>query len=134
MKKILKMITMSMAAVMVAVSGSSLVQVATEDGALAADCKRASDTSGVIDTSVEDCDGVKEVNERVYAVAQLLAGIVLGFAVLMIVYAGFKYATSQGDPKVNEQAKMQIISAAIGIGIAMLGFVIVNVFKSIMGS
>lgn len=139
MKKLIKIVTMSMTAL--AVSFGSLTAVGMVGGnvALAADCKRADatvvDGSKVIDIgTVEECSGVKDINDRIYGVAMVLAGIVLGFAVLMIVYAGFKYATSQGDPKVTEQAKMQIISAAIGIGIAMLAFVIVNVFKNIMGN
>lgn len=82
-----------------------------------------------------DCNtgDVKTINDRIYSFAATIAGLVLGVAVVMIVYAGFKYATSQGDPKVTEQAKMQIISAGIGIFIAMLAFVILKIFSSIMG-
>lgn len=76
-------------------------------------------------------DEVKTINDKIYKFASIISGIVLGIGVLMIVYAGFKYATSQGDPKTTEQAKMQIIAAGIGIGISMLAFVILNIFKSL---
>jgi TRAP-type C4-dicarboxylate transport system permease small subunit len=81
----------------------------------------------------QDCStDAKIINEKIYKFAGMIAGVVLGVAVIVIVYAGFKYATSQGDPKVTEQAKMQIVSAGVGIGIAMLAFVILNIFKAVV--
>lgn len=81
-----------------------------------------------------NCDNsVKFINSKIYNFAATIAGIVLGVAVVMITYAGFKYATSQGDPKQTETAKMQIIAAGIGIFIVMLAFVILNMFKTVIG-
>lgn len=66
-----------------------------------------------------------------YKFGNYLAGLIFGVSVIVIVWAGFKYATSQGDTKTTEQAKMQIITAGIGIGIALLAMVIVKVFAEI---
>ncbi|MCU7666965.1 pilin [Bacillus thuringiensis] len=66
-----------------------------------------------------------------YTFGQTLAGLIFGVSVIVIVWAGFKYATSQGDAKTTEQAKMQIITAGIGIGVALLAMVIVKVFAEI---
>jgi hypothetical protein len=84
-----------------------------------------------IDIKCADSGDVGTINQSIYKFASIIAGIVLGLGVLMIVYAGFKYATSQGDPKTTEQAKMQIIAAGVGIGIAMFAFVILNIFKGL---
>lgn len=80
-----------------------------------------------------DEDGVKSIVDTMFMFAQTISGIIFGVAVLMIVWAGFKYATSQGDTKVTEQAKMQIITAGIGIGIALFSLVIVQIFGNVMG-
>lgn len=43
-----------------------------------------------------------------------------------IIFGGFKWITSQGDPKQIEGARNTIIWAAIGLGIVFLSFYIVN--------
>ena len=57
-------------------------------------------------------------------------GIMLLVAVFMalgfILAGGFKWITSQGDPKQIEGARNTIIYAAIGLGIAVLSFYFVN--------
>jgi uncharacterized membrane protein YidH (DUF202 family) len=84
-------------------------------------------------TNCADPNTTGKINDAIYKFSATIAFIVLGIGVLMIVYAGFKYATSQGDPKTTEQAKMQIIAAGVGIGIAMFAFVILQIFKSSLG-
>lgn len=59
----------------------------------------------------------------------IIAGIV---SVFMMVYAGFVYITSGGDPKRTATAKNTIIYAAIGIVIALISqsivsFILVNI-------
>ena len=76
---------------------------------------------------------VGTINEKIYTFVTIISGLVFGVAILMIVYAGFKYATSQGEAKVTEQAKMQIVAAGIGIGISLLSFVLLNIFKTVLG-
>ena len=80
-----------------------------------------------------DCatDKGQDITKKINSFAAVLAGIVVAIAALMIIYAGFKYATSQGDPKTTEQAKMQIIGAGIGIVITMIAYLIVKIFTSL---
>lgn len=80
-----------------------------------------------------DNDGtaLASIVSTMYKFGNYLAGLIFGVSVIVIVWAGFKYATSQGDTKTTEQAKMQIITAGIGIGIALLAMVIVKIFAEI---
>ncbi|PFJ30978.1 MULTISPECIES: pilin [Bacillus cereus group] len=78
-----------------------------------------------------DSSAVGSLVNKMYTFGQTLAGLIFGVSVIVIVWAGFKYATSQGDTKTTEQAKMQIITAGIGIGVALLAMVIVKVFAEI---
>lgn len=79
----------------------------------------------------DDDSAVGSLVSTMYTFGQTLAGLIFGVSVIVIVWAGFKYATSQGDTKTTEQAKMQIITAGIGIGVALLAMVIVKVFAEI---
>lgn len=86
-----------------------------------------------IKTTVTDDSAVGTIVGTMYKFATYISGIIFGVSVLMIVWAGFKYATSQGETKVTEQAKMQIITAGIGIGVALFAMIIVKVFAEIYG-
>lgn len=58
---------------------------------------------------------------------QLFLEIVALIAVAYIMYGGFRYITSSGDPKTAEAAKKTITNAIIGLIIIILSFIIVNV-------
>ena len=98
---------------------------------------------GAVDLLGDACDGVKssavcaskdegstreaaagEVQEVVNFILFLL-GIV---AVIMIIYGGFRYVTSGGDPTGTQNAKNTILYAVIGLIVAMLSYAIVNFF------
>lgn len=81
--------------------------------------------------TVGDDSAIATIVGTMYTFATYISGIIFGVSVLMIVWAGFKYATSQGETKVTEQAKMQIITAGIGIGVALFAMIIVKVFAEI---
>lgn len=82
----------------------------------------------------EDCKGAgKDLNEKIYTFGATLSGIVVGIALIMIIYGGFKYVTSQGDPKATESAKSQIMFAGIGMLIVMTAFVIMKLFVGATG-
>lgn len=99
----------------------------------AADQKLPYGNDGKSDLQIKTKDGsaVGNLVSTMYTFGQTLAGLIFGVSVIVIVWAGFKYATSQGDTKTTEQAKMQIITAGIGIGVALLAMVIVKVFAEI---
>lgn len=66
---------------------------------------------------------VPEVATNVIKIAVSLLGIV---AVLMIVVAGQRYMTSNGEPEKIKQARNMIIYSLIGLIVAILAFAIVS--------
>lgn len=60
-------------------------------------------------------------------------GLAVGMiAVAMVIYSGYMYITSQGDPGKMTKGKKSLMSAIIGVVIAMGATVIVNTFKIIL--
>ena len=76
-------------------------------------------------------DGVNNINAKIYTLAKVFAGLVLGIAVLVIVYAGIKYVLAAGNDRETASAKMMIISAIIGIVISLGAFAILNAVTSV---
>ena len=60
--------------------------------------------------------------------AYLFAGIV---AVFFIIYAGFKYITSGGDPKQASGAQQTLTYALIGLIVIILSFLIIQFISTI---
>ena len=56
-------------------------------------------------------------------------------AILLVIYGGFLFITSQGNPGAVEKAKKTITNALIGLGIAILAYAIATfVLKTIVGA
>lgn len=92
--------------------------------------------------STFDCTGtkngnrdtqVKKINTYIRYTAVTVAGLSSGFAVMMIVYAGFMYTTSAGEAKQIQKAKVTIMQAGIGMFISLLSFVILGIISSAAG-
>jgi hypothetical protein len=64
---------------------------------------------------------------------QMFGGMILGFSVFVIVYGGFKYATSQGDSTSTEQAKNQIIYGVIGMCLSILSMIVMKILSTSQG-
>lgn len=64
--------------------------------------------------------------------AGAIAGVSLGLGVLMIVYAGYLYTISEGDPEMVRKAKFQIMAAGTSMMISVLSLVIYAAIKSIL--
>ena len=125
MKKMSKLLLAFLAVFSFMFTNVSLV--ATDGNAYA-----CSAPGGVPDAS---CTGAgKDLNEKIYTFGATLSGIVVGIALIMIIYGGFKYVTSQGDPKATESAKSQIMFAGIGMLIVMTAFVIMKLFVGATGA
>lgn len=60
--------------------------------------------------------------------------ILMSVTVLMFIYAGFLYLTSQGDPTRAGKGKQVLTFAIIGLAIALLAKIIPGVVKFIMGT
>jgi len=64
--------------------------------------------------------------EHVYRVYKWAAGIGSLLATLMIIFAGFKYATSSGNPDALQDAKDTIIGSLIGLSIIILSYLLLK--------
>ncbi len=67
------------------------------------------------------------VTGAISAAVQILSIVVGVAAVITIIWGGFKYITSGGDPNKVANAKNTLIYALIGIAIAVLAQLIVNI-------
>lgn len=70
--------------------------------------------------------GTSEVRAVIYTVVNILLFLVGSFAVIMIVIAGFRFVTANGDANTVSQAKNTIIYSVIGIVVAIMAWGIVN--------
>ena len=68
-----------------------------------------------------------DVVQKLVGITQTLSGIIVGISIMILVYAGFKYATAMGDPYETDKAKSQILFSGIGLMIAMSATVIVRI-------
>ena len=64
------------------------------------------------------------------AIVEILLRIAGMVAVGFVIFGGFKYMTSQGEPENLKKAQSAIINALVGLAIAMLSTLIVGVIGS----
>ena len=68
----------------------------------------------------------------VAAIIEILLRIAALVAVAFIIYGGFSYTTSQGDPDSTSKAKKTLVNALIGLAVAVTAAVTVSfIAKSI---
>ena len=86
---------------------------------------------------VKDCvtsDGVAQLRclpavfQNIIGGALIFAGIT---ALLVIIFAGFKFINSGGDPKQVEGARNTLTFAIAGLGLVLLSFLIINIIAYI---
>lgn len=71
-------------------------------------------------------DGTATVKRVIKTVVDILLFLVGSFAVIMMVIAGFRFVTANGDANTVSQAKNTIIYSVIGIVVAVMSWAIVN--------
>lgn len=77
----------------------------------------------MVDFSVEDTNSLISVGLAVVEIMLFIGGIV---AVAFIVYGGFRYVLSQGNPDQTKTAKDAVLNAVIGLVIAVLASTLVR--------
>lgn len=86
--------------------------------------------SGTTDSVTHLCtpqiSGLMDIWLIVAAVIDILLRIAALVAVAFVIYGGFSYITSQGEPDKTSQARGTIISALVGLVIAVMAAVIVG--------
>ena len=70
------------------------------------------------------------VIKNVITWALIFAGVV---AVIFVIYAGFKFVTSKGDPEQVNNAKKTLTYAIIGLLFILLSFAILNLIATVTG-
>lgn len=67
-----------------------------------------------------------EINTTVETAINLISVAVAVISVIMIIVAGIKYVTSQGDPAGTNSAKNTIIYALVGLGVVLVAQTLVK--------
>ncbi len=96
--------------------------------ALATDAKTAI-TCGVNSAAGSNSCTAKpttSLDDTVKTIVNILSAVVGVIAVVMIIIAGLRYASSAGDPEAAKGAKNTILYAVIGLAIAAVAQVIVH--------
>ncbi len=62
----------------------------------------------------------------VAAIIEILLRVAALAAIAMVIYGGFQYATSEGQPEKTGRAKSTIVDALVGLAIAVLAAFIVT--------
>lgn len=70
------------------------------------------------------------VFENIINAALALSGVV---AMFMLIFAGYKYITSQGDPEALQTAKMTAFYAVIGLIFVIFSFFLVQFLGDMLG-
>lgn len=99
--------------------------------ALAAKCpvdsmREGDSVSNLAECNVEETKGKDSLMSRVQVIINVALSVIGVVAVVMIIYGGFTYTTSRGDPEKIKKAKNTILYGIIGLVVALLAFAIVN--------
>jgi len=68
----------------------------------------------------------RDVPRVLLAIFEIIMRVLGIVAVAMVVWGGFQYITSQGEPEATKNARNTIVNAMIGLGIAVSATAIVN--------
>jgi ABC-type Fe3+ transport system permease subunit len=69
----------------------------------------------------------------VAAIIEILLRVSALLAVVFIIYGGFSYTTSQGDPEATSRAKNTLTNALIGLAIAVTATAVVSFIAKSVG-
>ncbi len=108
---------------------------------------KAGDTVGSLDVaSIDNCPTYNATKTKkqsdwgmicllntIYTVSNWIFYLVLIFSTIMIVYGGFTYIVSSGDPTKATKGKAIITYALIGLAVALLAKVLPSVMKFFLG-
>lgn len=112
---------------------AAISSVAIQPAVLAADvtCPSGTKLAGqsvknLAECNVEKTEGEDSLLGRVNIIINVALGVIGVVAVVMIIYGGFVYMTSRGDPEKVKKGKSTIMYGIIGLIISLLAFAIVN--------
>lgn len=85
---------------------------------------------GVTDSGAKSTDNTQGLLSTIKIVVNILLFIIGAIAVIMIIIAGFRMVTANGDSGTISQARNTVLYAVIGIIVAFMAFAIVNFVAS----
>lgn len=104
--------------------------LAVNQPAYAAKCPEGSKnetyTNNLAECNVEETEGKASLMGRADTIINVALGVIGLVAVVMIIFGGFFYVTSQGNPENVKKGKNTIMYGVIGLVVALLAFAIVN--------
>ena len=89
--------------------------------------------TGLDNFNVNALNNISTYSTRnIYSTVSGIINIVLGFlgtiGVLLFLFGGFKWMTSQGDSKQIDDAKMMMGAAVVGVAIVFVSYAVANFF------
>lgn len=85
--------------------------------------------NGVLDdhgTCLPQIQGLSDIWLIVAAIIEVLLRVAALVAVVFVIYGGFSYTTSQGDPEGTARARKTIVNSLIGLAVAVMAAAIVS--------
>ncbi|MBI1961525.1 MAG: hypothetical protein HYS45_02385 [Parcubacteria group bacterium] len=98
-----------------------------------ANASRQADPFGVTDASQINVGQNQDLKGSIANVVNILLGFLGILAVIIILYAGFKWMTASGNEEQVGEARKMLLQAVIGLVIIMLAWVITNFVTSQIG-
>ena len=94
---------------------------------------RQPDPFGVVDAKLINTGQAEDLKGSIASVVNIALGFLGILAVIIILYAGFKWMTASGNEEQVGEARKMLLQAVIGLVIVMLAWVITNFVTSQIG-
>ena len=113
----------SIAIMICAVFGASVLSTASLSGSVSAQVSKGIDTATTSEMKGKSIDGDKGLIKTVVNVLLWAVGIL---SVIMIIFSGLRYITSAGDASKTKSAQSTLIYSVVGLIVAIMAWAIVN--------
>ena len=113
----------SIAIMICAVFGASVLSTASLSGSVSAQVSKGIDTATTSEMKGKSIDGDKGLIKTVVNVLLWAVGVL---SVIMIIFSGFRYITSSGDASKTKSAQSTLIYSVVGLIVAIMAWAIVN--------
>ena len=113
----------SIAIMICAVFGASVLSTASLPGSASAQVSDGINTATTSEMKGKSIDGDKGLIKTVVNVLLWAVGIL---SVIMIIFSGFRYITSAGDASKTKSAQSTLTYSVVGLIVAIMAYAIVN--------
>jgi len=113
----------SIAIMICAVFGASVLSTASLSGSVSAQVSEGINTATASEMKGKSIDGDNGLIKTVVNVLLWAVGIL---SVIMIIFSGFRYITSAGDASKTKSAQSTLTYSVVGLIVAIMAYAIVN--------